>query len=86
MIICFYKLSEYENKADLSGCPWYKYNPEPYIRVIIIALEIIFVAASTDVAIIVVCLLNKQLLWLQTFSSTLLLSLSISFYLFLQTL
>ena len=59
---------------------------EPYIRVIIIALEIIFVAASTDVAIIVVCLLNKQLLRLQTFSPTLLLSLSISFYLFLQTL
>ena len=36
--------------------------PESYIRVIIIALEIVFVAASTDVAIIVVCLLNKQLL------------------------
>ena len=46
----------------MSGCPWYNYNPEPYVRVIIIALEIIFVAASTDhdVAIILVCLLNKQ--------------------------
>ena len=50
----------YENKVDMFGCPWYKHNPEPYIRVIIIALEVIFVAASTDVAVFVVCLLNKQ--------------------------
>ena len=36
----------------MSGCPWYKYSPEPYIRVISIAHEIIIIAVSTIVAII----------------------------------